>query len=60
VQKLGASIGDHLLVEQQAIIDNSFDGDEISKEREDIAMKEILSVLAPRDICAESDEEDSL
>ena len=49
VKKLGASIGDHLLPEQEAIIKNSFEGSKISDDREDISVKDILSVLIPRD-----------
>jgi hypothetical protein len=48
VEKLGASIGDHLLPEQQVIIKNSFEGSKVPDDREDIGVKAILSVLIPR------------
>jgi len=48
VKKLGASIGDHLLPEQEAIINNTFEGHTVSDDREDVSVKDILSVLIPR------------
>ncbi len=59
VKKLGASIGDHLLPEQEAIIKNSFEGSKISDDREDISVKDILSVLIPQgNYNEDSDDED--
>lgn len=54
VKKLGESIGDHLLPEQEAILKNTFDGNVLPAEREDISAKDILSILIPRS----GDEED--
>ena len=48
MKKLGASIGDHLLPEQEAIIKNAFEGSKIPDDREDTSVKDILSVFIPR------------
>jgi hypothetical protein len=48
VKKLGVSIGDQLLPEQEVIINNSFEGSKISDDGEDISVKDIFSVLIPR------------
>jgi hypothetical protein len=55
VTKLGESLGDHILPEQEEIIKNAFDGNQVDAEREDISVKDILSVLIPRE-----DDEDAL
>jgi len=56
VKKLGESIGDFLLPEQEEIVNNTFPGTHIQAEHEDMSVKDILSVMLPRE--EDEDKED--